>query len=112
MCVDGFEAIEETLTLPDVDDRHVLAAEIKTRAQVIVTNNTGDFPAGVLAQWGIVTRTADEFVVELIDAYRDGVVAAVQQIADAHVYPPTTFSGVLDRLEVDGLNRAVALLRG
>jgi len=40
------------VTLPDPDDRHVLAAAIKARAQVIVTNNIKDFDARVAALAG------------------------------------------------------------
>jgi hypothetical protein len=42
--VDGYEPLIETLTLPDADDRHVLAAAIHCGAQVIVTANLRDFP--------------------------------------------------------------------
>jgi predicted nucleic acid-binding protein len=37
--VSGFESLAEKLTLPDADDRHVLAAAIRSGAQVIVTAN-------------------------------------------------------------------------
>lgn len=35
----GYEPLIESLTLLDPDDRHVLAAAIKSGSQVIVTNN-------------------------------------------------------------------------
>ncbi|WP_415948254.1 PIN domain-containing protein [Streptomyces sp. KLOTTS4A1] len=37
--VKDYEPLEAVLELPDADDRHVLAAAIKSQAQVIVTNN-------------------------------------------------------------------------
>jgi len=43
-CVYGYERLIEGLTLPDVDDRHVLAAAIRCNASVIVTFNQKDFP--------------------------------------------------------------------
>ncbi|MGW1899784.1 PIN domain-containing protein [Streptomyces hirsutus] len=47
--VRGFEPLVEGLKLPDMDDRHVLAAAIQAGAQVIVTNNRKDFPSDYLA---------------------------------------------------------------
>jgi hypothetical protein len=40
-------------TLPDAEDRHVLAAAIRCNASVIVTFNEKDVPAQVLATYGI-----------------------------------------------------------
>src|SRR5437868_12793912 len=46
--VTGYEELIEGLHLPDPDDRHVLAAAIRARADVIVSCNLKDFPADVL----------------------------------------------------------------
>jgi predicted nucleic acid-binding protein len=40
-----YEPLIEIIDLPDVDDRHVLAAAIKAHAQLNVTDNTKDFPS-------------------------------------------------------------------
>ena len=40
----GYEPLIESLQLPDPGDRHVLAAAIKSSAQVIVTTNLRHFP--------------------------------------------------------------------
>ena len=51
--VTGYEDLIDSLTLPDPDDRHVLAAAIRAGASVIVTYNLKDFPAATLAQFDI-----------------------------------------------------------
>ena len=42
--VTGFEELIEGLELPDRKDRHVLAAAVRSGADVIVTQNLKDFP--------------------------------------------------------------------
>jgi hypothetical protein len=51
--VKGYEDLIESLSLPDPDDRHVLASGIRANAEVIITFNLKDFPAGVLASYNI-----------------------------------------------------------
>ena len=43
-CLVTHEALIPALTLPDPDDRHILAAAIAGRCDVIVTQNLRDFP--------------------------------------------------------------------
>jgi hypothetical protein len=51
-----------TLSLPDPDDRHVLAAAIASGAAFIVTTNLRHFPAAALVPEGIVALHSDDFV--------------------------------------------------
>lgn len=41
---EGYESLIEGLNLPDLDDRHVVAAAIKGQAESIITFNLKDFP--------------------------------------------------------------------
>ena len=60
--VTGYEPLIASLTLPDPDDRHVLAAAIVGRCDVIVTQNLKDFPEEALARFEIEVQHPDEFL--------------------------------------------------
>lgn len=109
--VEGHEALEQALDLPDPDDRHVLAAAVKAGAQMIVTANIKDFPAEKLSPWGIEAKTPDEFLLDQIWLDRDVVYGSVVRIADSRKKPPNSVGDVLDQLERSGLARTVAELR-
>ncbi|MDX6262330.1 MAG: hypothetical protein QOH84_4018 [Kribbellaceae bacterium] len=109
--VTGYEPLIEALDLPDPDDRHVLAAAIKARAQVIVTDNLKDFPQTKLTPWNVEARSADDFVLDLIDLNQQAVYAQVQRMADARRNPPGTVEDILTSLDHNGLLGSVAALR-
>ena len=109
--VTGYEDLIGALSLPDPDDRHVLAAAIRCGAQVIVTNNQRDFPAAILDQYGIEAQTADQFLVHLVGLHPAIVAATLQRQADALDNPSLHLDELLDRLERNGLTRTVAELR-
>lgn len=107
----GYEPLIDVLDLPDPDDRHVLAAAIRARAQLIVTNNLRDFPTSALAPWDLEAAGADAFVRAQSDLDRDLVYAAIARIADSWRNPPGTVDDVLARLQHDGLIETVSALR-
>jgi PIN domain len=76
--VTGYEGLIEGLTLPDPDDRHVLAAAIHAGAEVIVTFNLADFPADALAVHGLEGRHPDVFCCGLLDTSLDASLEAVR----------------------------------
>ena len=65
--VTGHEVLIPGLILPDPNDRHVLAAAILGRADVIVTFNLKDFPAAVLGGYGIEAQHPDVFIRHVLD---------------------------------------------
>lgn len=109
--VHGHESLIESLTLPDQNDRHVLAAAIRSGAEAIVTLNLADFPREVFAQYQVDARHPDDFLVELIDA-APGVLAAVvaRQAGDLRS-PPRSVDELLETLRGVGLPMSVARLR-
>jgi hypothetical protein len=77
--VTGYEGLISGLTLPDPDDRHVLAAAIHAQATLILTFNLRDFPDGVLAPYGIRAQHPDEFLSILLATDLELVCAAAEE---------------------------------
>ena len=109
--VTGYEPLIEGLALPDPDDRHVLAAAIRTRASVIVTFNLDDFPANVLEPLGVESQHPDEFITHLIDLNPAVVCAAGKRQRASLKNPPHTVEEFLTTLEKQRLPETVARLR-
>lgn len=109
--VTGYEPLVDVLDLPDLDDRHVLAAAIKVGAQIVVTNDLGDFPTEALAPWDIEARSADEFLLAMVDLSPKVVFGEVQRIADSKRRPPMSVDEVLTALSNQGLVETVTALR-
>ena len=78
--VKNYQSLIKTLNLPDPKDCHVLAAAIKTNASIIVTNNLKDFPAGYLEQFGIKTKSADDFLKDIIDLNHGQAIKAFKEM--------------------------------
>jgi hypothetical protein len=108
--VDGYEGLIEALTLPDPNDRHVLAAAIKGRADVIVTFNLADFPTSYLSNYGIEAQHPDEFIGHLIDLALGKVCSAVRCVRARLRNPPLTVVEYLETLERCGLPCTAASL--
>lgn len=108
----GYEELIDSLHLPDPDDRHVLAAAIRSGSQVIVTENVSDFPADVLRTYNIEAQTPDVFVLNLVDLSPTTVFGLLEAQAAALSSPPMTIDQLLDRLAQSGLPRTCAALRG
>ena len=102
-CVSGYEKLIEGLTLPDIDDRHVLATAIRCNASVIVTFNQKDFPDETLGAFGIEAQHPDEFVDNLFDLDPAAVVAAAQRQRKQLKLPPMDVGTYLDLLFRQGL---------
>lgn len=107
----GYEPLVDAVTLPDPDDRHVVAAAIRAHAQMIVTTNLRDFPAEELERWDIEAKHPDDFLVDQFHLDAIALHVIVQQIADDTARPPLTFADVLDALERCGVAQTAALLR-
>lgn len=105
--VTGHEILVAGLTLPDPDDRHVLAVAIRCHASVIVTFNEKDFPAEVLQLFGLEAQHPDVFVENLFDLDQAAVVAAAQRQRQQLKNPAMDVDRYLDVLLKQGLTQTV-----
>jgi len=109
--VTGYESLIGSLTLPDPDDRHVLAAAIVAGADVIVTHNLRDFPDETLDRYEIEAQHPDEFIRHLIDLTPTLVVDVVRAQHASLKNPPLSMDELLTLFERVGLAETVAELR-
>jgi predicted nucleic acid-binding protein len=109
--ITGHMRLLDSLELPDPDDRHVLAAAIVAGAEVIVTDNTRDFPAEALAPYGIEAQNADVFVHHLVDLRPGVVVRAVETMSQRTKKPPLSVDEIIAALEHAGLVQSMLALR-
>lgn len=108
--VTGYERRMHDLELPDVDDRHVLAAAIEAEAGMILIRNLRDFPAAVLASHGLRAATPDKLLTGLIEDHRNKMVAVLREARLSLRQPPLTAVEYLATLGYQGLTRTCALL--
>ena len=108
--VTGFEDLIDQLSLPDPEDRHVLAAAIRSQCTVIVTFNLKDFPDDILAAVGIKAQHPDAFVMRLLDTAPLQVLAAASEHRQSLRNPPKNVADYLATLEQQGLTQTVTRL--
>ncbi len=109
--VAGYEAHIPTLTLPDADDRHVLAAAIHCGASIIVTKNLKDFPTSVLAALNIEAMHPDAFVGRLLDEQPEAAIQAVRCHRADLKNPPRSPAEYIAALEMQNMPATAATLR-
>lgn len=94
--VDGYDPIEHCLS-NDPKDRHVLAAAIRAKCEVVVTFNTKDFPDESLRPWGVEVQHPSKFLASLYSLNGGLVVQRLHEIgANLRKPVPTVLEGLAD----------------
>jgi hypothetical protein len=99
----GFEPLIDVLELLDANDRHVVAAAIKGRADLIVTTNLKHFPADKLGPWGIEAQHPDQFLTHQFHLSRPIFLRAVKTVRSRLKNPPKSVEEYLDTLRSQGI---------
>ncbi|WP_020606572.1 PIN domain-containing protein [Spirosoma spitsbergense] len=108
----NFESLITSLTLPDADDRHVLAAAIRGQADVLVTANLKDFPLAIVGLFDIEVQHPDQFISSFLATHPDEVLLAFKSQVGNLRRPAKTAAEVLEILRRNGLTTTVDTLRG
>ena len=109
--IENYEALIDGLVLPDVDDRHILAAAITGHVDAIVTFNLKDFPAEVLGRYNIEALHPDDFVLNQLELRQIDALAAIKAMRARLRHPPQSAADLIATLERAGLAASAAHLR-
>ena len=101
-CVDDYEELVDSMTCHD-KDRHVLAAAVKGRCEVLVTFNVSDFPRNSLEPYGIELVTPDTFLLDQLDLHPQRVLEALDGRVREASRPPLTHDGLTAALARSGV---------
>lgn len=86
----GISDLEGCLKLPDMNDRHVLAAAIVGHADCIVTDDTWGFDESVMSNYGIEVIDTDSFIINQLDLDEYQSLAALKAMRQRWRRPEAT----------------------
>jgi hypothetical protein len=109
--VSGYEHLVPMVSLPDVNDRHVVAAAIAARASVILTWNLRHFPANELNKFGLRRETPDVFLSDLYDRVPDLTIGSLANARRNLTRTRVTALGFIDILNNQKLIRLAKRLQ-
>ena len=108
--VESFEKLIDGLTLPDKDDRHVLACAIQCNANLITTFNLKDFPNQTTKKYDIEVQHPDIFISYLIDQNKETSHKAFDKMIARLNNPPMSKAEVIAVLKKNGLKNSAEKL--
>lgn len=109
--VTGYEPLIESLSLPDPNDRHVLAAAIRCNADAIVTCNLKDFPTEELDKYSIEAIHPDDFIYYQIGLSPRKVCEAIKRLRLALKKPALSEEELLAMLQKQQLPQTCLALK-
>jgi len=107
----NYSKIEREFELLDKNDKHGLAAAIKSESKFIVTFNIKDFPKSTLSDYNIERITPDDFIMKLIKQNEELVNNAFENQRLSLKNPTMTKSELLNVFKTFKLTKTIARLR-
>lgn len=109
--VDKYNSLISGIQLPDPNDRHVVAVAIRSKADVIVTYNSKDFPNSIEDEYDIEVQHPDIFLTNVYDLNPEKAKEAFRKMTKRLKNPPKSYSEVLDTLSKSDLKRIIEKLK-
>lgn len=109
--VENYASLIDSLSLPDPDDRHVLAAAIAGHADAIVTINLKDFPEEVLAPHGIEAQHPDDFLMNQLELRPFDALEIIKRVRGRMRNPARSAAELIEMLEKNGLPQTAQYLK-
>lgn len=110
--VDGYQGLVLTLTLPDPDDRHVLAAAMHSGAPHLLTFNLDDFPASALPVGAPQAVHPDHWLAPVLADHPAGALQALEKVVAGLKNPPMNIHEMTEHLVRLRLPTTATVLRG
>lgn len=96
---------------PDKNDDHIIAAAVKTRASMIVTENLKHFPEDKLMDLNLEAKTADNFIADAINLDEGLAIGAIARMRKGYNKPKLDGITLLSLMESRGLTSTASILR-
>lgn len=106
-----YESLESAMCCHE-GDRHVMAAAVRARADVIVTDNLRHFPVECLGRFDLDAQSADEFLVHNYHVRSDLVFARLSAKVASYTNPSMSVADFARRLDAAGAPAFADVLRG
>ena len=100
--VHGYRGLVPAMTC-EPKDRHVLAAAVHARCEVLVTFNLKDFPDASTRGLDVTVVSPDAFLLDQLDLYPARVGRALLRQVEESSRPPLTLGALLGRLARAGV---------
>jgi hypothetical protein len=83
----------------DEGDRHVVAAALVGKAEVIVTDNLKHFPRQSLEKFNVIAQSADDFLLSLLDLFGDQLMSVLATQVGRTQTPKLSINDLLELLQ-------------
>lgn len=108
--VEGYEYIIPTIVLPDLNDRHVVAAAVAGHADAIVTFNLKDFPDDIVHKFGIDVQHPDDFLMNQLQLRQFDALQVMRKVRGRYRNPQLSAKEFIELIGRNGLPQTAQYL--